>query len=62
MNQEDQITPLSISLFDVTVFTTEDGDRRLHLSRSGPDYIKKQIFELDEPTLLSLLETLKEQE
>ncbi len=52
--------PILISLLDVTVFTSEEGDRRLHLSRSGPDYIKKQVFELDEATLVSLLETLRE--
>ena len=57
----DQTNPetICISLFDVTVFVNEDGERRLHLSRSGPDYIKKQIFELDEATLLSLLATLR---
>ncbi|MEN8140517.1 MAG: hypothetical protein ABFR97_04765 [Thermodesulfobacteriota bacterium] len=53
------IEPINTSLFDVAVVTSDDGKRRLHLSRSGPDYIKKQVFELDEATLQLLLDTLK---
>lgn len=59
MSTEDQVEPIQISLFDVAVVISDSGKRALHLSRSGPDYIKRQVFELDETTLISLLETLR---